>query len=267
MKYYTVKPTGKLADYVRYFWVLESSVSKEQPYIHRTLASFCPEIIFHYRGPFEELTYDGQHEKSFLTGVHAQTTRFRRFIVKEDFGIFGVLLQPYAVSALFGIPSFEITNELPDLFTLLGQQGKDIEEQMVLAKDNRQRLELINAFLEQRLVAVTRPDIINAVQAIYDRKGRINFKEFAGEFCLSQRQFERKFKEFVGFSPKLFSRIVRFKSLLCHQDNTEQRTLTQVAYDFGYYDQAHFIQDFKAFSGYNPKAYFSGKAGEVFYAP
>ncbi|MDP9041947.1 MAG: helix-turn-helix domain-containing protein, partial [Bacteroidota bacterium] len=190
----------------------------------------------------------------------------RRFTAKENYGIFGVLLQPYAIPLLFGISSTEIKNELIDLTSLLGQSGKDITEQMLLAKDNAQRLQLISCFLEQRISEFERPEIVNATQRIYSLNGLVNVKNLADQFSLSQRQFERKFKEHIGFSPKSFSRIVRFKSLISNYKK-ENSTLTQVAYDFGYYDQAHFIQDFKQFSGYNPNAYFSGKADEVFYAP
>lgn len=74
----------------------------------------------------------------------------------------------------------------------------------------------------------------------------------------STRQFERTFKQFAGFNPKLFSRIIRFQTALGEYHNKD-KSLTEIAYECGYYDQSHFIQDFKEFSGHNPKEYFSGK--------
>lgn len=267
MKYFTIKPSKKLSDYVRFYWVLEGSVSSQQPYIHRTLANASPELIFHYKGPFEELTFSNQSERSFLTGLHAQTNKVRRFIVKSDFGIFGVFLQPYAVPPLFGIPSSEIKNELPDLVSLLGQDGKDLTEEMMTAKNNAERLGIINQFLEQRITGFQRPEIVNAVQHIYNSKGSAKIRKLVDESCLSQRQFERSFKEHIGFSPKSFSKIVRFNSIIWNYKKRENSSLTEIAYDFGYYDQAHFIEDFKQFSGYSPGTYFSGNAKEVFYSP
>ncbi|MCB0741840.1 MAG: helix-turn-helix domain-containing protein [Chitinophagaceae bacterium] len=266
MKYNTIKPTKRLSDIVRFYWMLEGSVPTERPYIHRTLANASPELIFHYKGPFEELNATDKPEKTFLTGVHAQTNKVRRFTAKSDFGIFGVFLQPYAIPVLFGIPSSEIKNELPDLVTLLGQDGKDLTEKMILAENNNQRLNIINQFFEQRLTQFDRPEIVNATRLIYHSHGFVNVKKLAEQSCLSQRQFERKFKEHIGFSPKSFARVVRFNALLWNYQRKD-KTLTDIAYDFGYYDQAHFIQDFKQFSGYNPKTYFSGNASEVFYAP
>ncbi len=76
---------------------------------------------------------------------------------------------------------------------------------------------------------------------------------------LCTRQFERRFKEYSGFSPKLFSRITRFQSSLDSFGNKD-KSLTDIAYDCDYYDQSHFINDFKEFSGYHPSQYFSGQA-------
>lgn len=265
MNYCIYKPPQILSDIVRHYWTLDGNVTSGETYIHRTLANFCPELIFHYGGAFEELVPGIGIIKTFTTGIHGQTDRIRRFTAKEGYGIFGVLLQPYAIPVLFGIPSAEFKNELVDL-ALLGQDGKDITDQMLLAKDNSQRLQLINNFLQQRLREFERPEVVYAAQSIYKLNGLINIKTLADQVSLSPRQFERKFKEHVGFSPKSFARIVRFKTLLSKYKRGDS-TLTKAAYDFGYYDQAHFIQDFKQFSGYNPHAYFSGEAKEVFYAP
>lgn len=264
--FHTIAASEPLAGYVRAFWVLEGEVAEDRPYIHRTLATFSPELIFHYKRPFEELTPGNRQEKTFLTGIHAQTGRIRRFVVKEEFGIFGVFLEPYAIPALFGIPSAAIANELPDLFALLGQEGKDLEEQMMFAANTAARIELVTSFLQRRLSVLPRPEIIHATRIIYERKGQLNLRRLADDCCLSQRQFERKFKETIGFTPKTFSRIVRFRSLVAG-NRKHYHSLAEMAYDFGYCDQAHFIDDFKEFSGYTPHAYFSGKAEEVFYAP
>jgi AraC-like DNA-binding protein len=262
MNYYSISAPATLRHYVRCFWVLEGDVSSAQPYIHRTLASYCPELIFHFKGRFEELCAGDQLQQSFLTGLHAQTSQYRRFIIKENFGIFGVYLQPYAIPALLGMPAHAVIDELPDLHALLGQEGRELEEQMMLAGDHQQRVQLVSAFLEKRIRNIKRPEIIQAIQLIYQHKGQVNCKELAAFSCLSQRQFERRFKELAGFSPKLFARIVRFNMLLT--SNLNAQSLTQLAYEFGYYDQAHFIEDFKSFSGYSPRTFFSGKASEIF---
>jgi AraC-like DNA-binding protein len=266
LKYSIIKPYYPLSEYVRYYWILEGIASSENPYLHRTLANASPELLFHYRGSFEELCTTGQYEKSFSSGIHAQTNLHRKFSIQSDFGIFGVYLQPYSIPALFNMPSTEVVNEMPDLVSLLGQVGKDLTEKMMLAKGNKQRLSIINQFLIERIAEFDRPEIIHATQKIIRTNGLYDVKELASQAYLSQRQFERKFKEYIGFSPKLFSRIVRFNALLPNYKN-EDVTLTELAFDFGYYDQSHFIHDFIQFSGYNPNTYFKRKADDAFYSP
>jgi AraC-like DNA-binding protein len=266
MKYLKYSPPNALTNIVHQYWSLEGKVPEGQKYIHRTMANFYPELIFHYGGRFMELTDENNIETAFIAGIHGQTDKIRRFIPTDQYGIFGVLLQPYAIPLLFGISSSETCNQLIDLPSIFGAVGITLKEQMLEAKDNFTRVEIINRFLKKRLRNFKRPEIVNAAQLIYKKSGMVDVKQIAMQSFLSQRQFERNFKELIGFSPKSFARLVRFKSLI-NNYNREDKSLTQVAYDFGYYDQSHFIQEFKSFSGYKPNTYFSGGASEIFYAP
>jgi AraC-like DNA-binding protein len=262
MEYYTIRPQGRLENIVRYFWVFEGIACEKQPYIHRTLANGCPELIFHYHGTFDEITSKESFQPSFKSGVHGQTKHFKRFSVKGEFGIFGVYLFPYAMSALFDIPAIEFTNQLPELYSFLKTSEHNINERMLSAHDNKARVAIITKFLEARLKKLKRPEIAFAVTQILKAQGQANITELASQCSTSARSFERNFKEQIGFSPKSFARITRFNSVLC-KPRDKQLSLTEMAYNFGYYDQSHFIQDFKTFSGYNPGTYFSGNASEL----
>ena len=258
MEFYTIQPTKKLADLVRYFWVFEGNASEDKPYIHRTFANVCPELLFHYRGPFEEINSDDELESSFITGIHAHTVQHRRFIVKQPFGMFGVYLYPHALPVLFNTPAIALTNELPDLDSILKNSGRLIAEKMMTASSNAERLSIITSFLEQRITEPKRPEIGKVIKDIVAAKGRVNIKEISSECFLSVRQFERNFKEQSGFSPKTFARITRFFAVVEGRRN-HQRSLTDIAYEFGYYDQSHFISDFKEFSGFCPKTWLNSR--------
>ena len=131
---------------------------------------------------------------------------------------------------------------------------------MLTAPDNPSRVEILSGFLQKLLDKDYReePFIFSSINRIIQSRGLVNVTDLASEYFISKRQFERKFKEFAGFSPKTFSRINRFQATL--KEYGSGKSLTDIAYDCGYYDQSHFINDFKEFSGYSPKAYFSGKA-------
>lgn len=261
MKYLTINPPPKLAKFVRSFWILEDEVHPGKPYIHRVMADGCAEMIFHYQTAFDEIFDNDKIETSFHSGLHGQSQYFRRFIVRQNFGIFGVYLYPFVLPLLFSMPSNELSNEMPDLPTLLGKEGLILEERMMLAKNNEERVRIISEFLERRIGKnyLDEPAVFSTISYIIKTKGIANVQQLAEKSCLSTRQFERKFKTFSGFSPKLYSRIVRFQSALNMYGNAE-KSLTEIAYECGYYDQSHFIHDFKEFSGQHPGLFFSGKA-------
>src|SRR5262245_28221183 len=111
MKYYTIPPSAKLAPYVRMFWVYEGEASAAQPYIYRGFADGCTEMVFHYRGVYDELVGDDRL-RSIHAGIHAQTRRFTRFVVDRDWSIFGCYLYPFALPKLFGLPASDFTDRL-----------------------------------------------------------------------------------------------------------------------------------------------------------
>ena len=131
------------------------------------------------------------------------------------------------------------------------------------AATNRQRVSIISSYLEKKLcTAGCDQPVFSVISDIIHSKTVVPVNELAKKAFLSTRQFERTFKIFSGFSPKLYSRIIRFQRAT-QQYNSSYKTLTDIAYDCGYYDQSHFIHDFKQFSGYHPKQYFSGRAEGV----
>ena len=256
MKYYTISPSPKLAPYVRCFWVYEGDASPEEPYIYRGFADGCTEMVFHYCGVYDQLI-DGKQLDSFAAGIVAQTRNFTRFVINKNWGIFGCYLYPYALTKLFSIPAVDFTDQMVEFNTLLGREGADLEELMLTAVDNSQRVSILTDFLEKRLceVRTNEPRVFASIAHIIETRGLVNVRELSREYFLSNRQFERKFKEFAGFSPKTYSRIIRFQAAL--KQFGSKKSLTDIAYECGYYDQSHFINDFKEFSGYSPKAYFS----------
>ncbi|MDN5214642.1 helix-turn-helix transcriptional regulator [Fulvivirgaceae bacterium BMA12] len=260
MKYEVVPPPPSLARFVRFFWVMESEASRDKPFIYRAMADGCAELIFHYRGRFVELTPHGSFDQSYGL-IHSQTRRMRRFITHQNFGIFGVYLYPYALNQLCAMPSSVLSDEMPDLTTLWGGEGIELTEKMMLAENNPARMTLIISFLDKKLNARDHflPPATNAIQYLIHRQGNVKVTDLAQQYCLSMRQFERNFKLFSGFSPKLYARIIRFQAA-CQQYGRKDLSLTEIGLACGYYDQSHFIHDFKEFSGYHPGTYFSGKA-------
>lgn len=255
MNYKIIKPPQQLADYVRFFWFLEGNIPAGNPFTHHAFAYPCPEIVFCYKGQFK---YQMEHgiESNLTSGIYGQTQTFSKVSAQSYFGVFGFYLYPHALPQLFGLPANELTNQSADIKTFCGKDGEILEEKVMLAIDNDHRLKIICDFLEERLknVKTGYAQIHSSIKSIAIYGKVTTIKTLLDESFLSTRQFERKFKEFSGFNPKLFLRITRFNSLL-NKDFTGQ-PLANIAYEHGYYDQSHFIHDFQKFSGSTPKEYF-----------
>jgi AraC-like DNA-binding protein len=260
MRYYTIPPSPSLSAWVRFFWVLES----ESAYCHRSMAEAGVEMVFHYKGRFDEISHTGQLQPSFSSGLHGPSQHIRRFSTGQAFGIFGVYLYPFTIPCLFSLPTNELSDQVPDLASVLGSPGHELEENMMLAAGNEQRVAIISCYLEKKLAALQqhpRP-VLEVIRRIIHTGSKTTVDELARESFLSTRQFERVFNRYAGFSPKLYTRILRFQQAAQHYGHNN-RNLTDIAYDCGYYDQSHFIHDFKQFSGYHPKQYFQGPAEGV----
>jgi|SRR5699024_57381 len=252
--YHIIPPPAHLSSYVRFFWTLEG----DSAYIHRRMADVSPELIFHYKGQFNLLTPDEGDKSYFLSGIHGPSHTVSRFSTNKSFGIFGAYLYPHVIPELFEIPTTEFKSEMVDMETLLGPDGRQLKDKMLSAPDNQARLTILSDYLSAKLqVRSNKPAVFEAIEHIIQQRGLIRVNEVASKCGLSERQFGRNFKKASGFTPKFFARIVRFQTAM-ESFGLETQTMAEIALKCGYYDQSHFIHEFKEFSGYLPGEFFAG---------
>ncbi|RFS14376.1 AraC family transcriptional regulator [Emticicia sp. C21] len=253
MLYEQIAPPPSLTNYVKYFWIGEAPASQHHLFIHHATAASSAKLVFHYQGGFHEKSASGEIRKSFSSGIQGQSKIHTQFISSQSIGILGVEFYPYAIPLLFSLPATELTNQYIDLKTFFGNKGEVLEESIFLAQSTGQRVSILTQFLESLIKPAKKTHIIDAVQQLNKSKGNINLELFARQLPFSQRQFERLFKELVGFSPKSYLRILKFEKALPLIYSVD--SFTSLALDAGYYDQAHFNHDFKEFTGLHPKDY------------
>lgn len=254
MNYKTFYPPKELADIVKCFWIFEGEASEANPFVFRTMANGFPELIFHYKGSFDEVASNKKTYRSFAAGIHGQTNQHRDFVICENFGMIGVHLYPYAIEPIFGISSTEIVNELPDLTLIQKTNQSNLKCQVFNAQSNNERIAIISQFILTSLSKTPNASVVFAVKSILEANGKADIQSLSSKCFFSHRQFERVFKESVGFSAKKFSRLVRFSNGLNH--SKKFTSLTELSLELGYYDQSHFINEFKEFSGKTPTDYF-----------
>ncbi|UPK67843.1 helix-turn-helix transcriptional regulator [Chitinophaga filiformis] len=262
MNYYTIAPPVKLAEYVQFFWVLEGSATPVNPFFHRVMAESSPEWIFYCKGQFE--SPEGQ--RTPLSCLSGQLQDFKKLYTSNDFCLFGIYLFPYAIPGIFGLPAHALSDQTVDTGTLLGREGQLLEQKIFAAADHMQRATIISQFILQRLAKSRETDsaVFTSIRQILFSSAALSIPALADSCCLSRRQFERRFVHYAGYSPKHFQRIARFNAVIKGFDK-RPGSLTEMAYNCGYYDQSHFIHDFRLFSGYNPKAFFKNQKDAIDY--
>jgi AraC-like DNA-binding protein len=247
---------ASLTEYIRCFWILESNEPSSFPFIHRATAECCPEFIFYYKGEVNVYTSEGNSEKTFASGLYAQSQVYRKFAIDKAFGMLGVYLYPQTLPILFDIPASNLSDYNLDIKTIFGKEGDTLENDVMCAASHQMRIELISDFFRRKL---RRPQkkasYLSATITHAIKTGTMQtVSEMANACNLSVRQIERDFKTLSGFSPRLFSNLTRFRALM-EKLPSKTFSLPDLAYEFNYYDQPHFINEFKRFTGLSPTQY------------
>jgi AraC-like DNA-binding protein len=172
---------------------------------------------------------------------------------KGLYTVIQVIFKPHAVQALFGINALNLSHGAVELSEF---SAEDIDEQLINAHDGQERVALLTRFLVAKLEhAKSRDELIEeSLRLIYRSAGRISVRRLLETLDISERQFERRFSQAVGISPRSYIRVRRFNEALQLMKTRKYDTLTEVAYALNFHDQSHFIRDIKAFTGITPRS-------------
>lgn len=255
MIYETFSPSPGLSSLIKCFWTLIVEDSTPYPK-QRIVPDGCMELAFNFGDPIKRFT----NEDNFIIQPWAcfvgQITE--PFYIKPTGSVntFSVRFFPYGIANFFEKPMDHYANREISLDQLFGfDTAKDLENQIRKACDTMTRIRIIEEFFNAKLKKQITSDRIlkNIIDTILHSKGNELIDSILGDEVLSRRQLERKFKIQIGLSPKKLGKIIRMQAALKMLINRESEKLTEIAYESNYYDQAHFIKDFKEFTGLSPK--------------
>jgi AraC-like DNA-binding protein len=162
---------------------------------------------------------------------------------------------------LFDIPARELTDHNLDITSVFGKEGSMLEDRVMCAGTHQRRIQLISDFLQKKLIPLQKKStyLSATIRSAISTGKMPSVGEMASVCNVSVRQIERDFQSLSGFSPRLFSKLTRFRALM---ENFPGKTnsIADLAYEFNYYDQSHFINDFKRFTGLTPMQYVKDRA-------
>jgi AraC-like DNA-binding protein len=207
-----------------------------------------PYRIHHVDGSGLEMTYPA-------TVIGAKTCQRIRLELHGDVETFAILFQPTGLQRLFSLPGIVIVNEHYEAEMVLGPAMAHLRVQLEDAKSFAERIQIADTFLLTRIPLVD--DMLGfdaAIQKIVSKQGCVGIPELASHAGLGLRQFERRFTDVLGISPKLYARIIRFEAAVRKRTASSCANWTTIAHQLGYHDQMHMIHDFQLLSGESPTA-------------
>lgn len=174
--------------------------------------------------------------------------------------IIGISLKPEAFITLFNRSIGDIADTIEETHVFFGNLLGDLIEQIWQAPDNESRKNLIIQYFRklQAIQEGRQPYFFQALEQIRASSEIPSTEDICEQVLVGKRQLQRAFQYNLGISLKTYGRIIRFTKVYEFIYKNPQRKLTEIAHEFGYADQSHFIREFREFTGDNPTSFISG---------
>jgi AraC-like DNA-binding protein len=256
MIYRNIAPSPVLQEYVRDYLIAHFVFENNQPI---PIKAFAPRpeqaITFLSRG---YLTMQNLHDGKTLNAPSAsicgqQLCRYN-FHLTNEYLMFRINFHPGVLYRLLRIPLSEFVNSWFDAELATNREMIEVNERLANARNYTDMVNIVEEYLKDRIkkIKIDTHPLDKVASYILANSQRISLDWLANQACLCQRQFNRKFNERIGVSPKLFSRVVRFFNAYKYQEAHPQDDWLSVALLFGYTDYQHMVKDFKEFANVTP---------------
>jgi len=252
------KPDKSLSAYIKCYRIIDFEFNHNDPIPSKAYTPRPEHCLQFFQTP-TKIEYPTSKDfikpkNALLFGQHTVTnmrTVYKRFLSLQ------IVFKPGALCKLLGIPTVELTNASVDAELILGREVEEINDQLFHASNHSEMLSIADRYILQKLAGIK-----NKVDQIDLVAGEmLNFNHsldyYVSNGFLSQRQFNRRFIDSVGISPKAFLRVARFDYAYRLKNVFPAMNWFNVAIDSGYYDYQHLSKDYKTFTGLSPSEFFA----------
>lgn len=243
--YQEIIPNQELQQFIYCYWQLKTKHPLTEQFNYRVVADGCIDIFFELNNP----------DNSFVMGFCKSYTEFP---LENTFNYVGVRFLPTMFPQIFNINASELSNRYENLSTIAHETSLFISQKFNESQNLYQIKEQFDGYFYSKISEIifkTDNRLYGALKIILQNYGVINIQHDL-DIGISPRQLQRLFKYYIGDTPKTFSKVVQFQNILRAKPSNQSLKENKLFYDVGYYDQAHFIKDFKNFYGVTPSIAF-----------
>jgi len=245
-----IKPNARIADYVDRILLIEYndlSTGFDLP----LYANGVPTILFiSKRGKI------GKTIAGHLT-LFGQTVSPQNLSLPKEVSLIAYFFKPYSLLSLFRVAAGELTDRPLDLELLTPRTANELQERLLNAESIESTIELMDDFVSC-LIAKSKPDcpvIKYATTKIIANPSKEVLISVQRELRMTERTFQRNFESKIGVAPNQYRRITQFNSAFYQLVRKQYSKLSDIAFDWGYADQSHYIRAFKEFTNITPTEY------------
>ena len=239
--YQEITPNEPLQEFIYCYWQLKTKHQLSDQFNYRVVADGCIDIFFELNDP----------KNSFVMGF---CRKYTEFPLQNNFNYIGIRFLPTMFPQIFEIDASELSNRFESLNKISLETSEFIANGFNETLNIEKMKELLDNYFNLKISQTefkTDNRLYNAIEIILKNFGVVNIEKDL-DTGISQRQLQRLFKYYVGDTAKTFSKVVQFQNILRSKPSNQSLKANKLFYDIGYYDQAHFIKDFKNFYGVTP---------------
>lgn len=233
-------PSAELASFVEQYWFVKWDLRSEPPHLQQNIPHPCVNIVF-------------EKHNSRILGL---VSKMYQYEMSDQGSIFAVKFHPGGFYPYYKQPLAQITDKIRPLHDIFKQSAETLNNAVLTASDLDSKIQIV----ENALFEVTRKrapflnTLMDIVKTVETEQNITKTAEICQRFSLSSRTLQREFNRYLGVSPKWLIRKYRMHQALnkFEDNNTDWQ---QLVADLGYFDQAHFIRDFRDMTGVTPSKY------------
>lgn len=261
MNYQTYEPHKDLESIVKFYWSLEVPFDPKNQK-QKIIPDGCIEMTFNFGEKIKRYTSETDFILQPNAMVMGQRTKSFDILPIGSVDTFAICFYPIGFANFVPIPLENLVDKEKHISELFGQvEAYELEQKMIQATDNQQRIDIIETFFLK--ILNKKNTISNIVKSTVDTllktNGTTPINVLLKDEISKRRQLERHFRKQIGISPKQLSKAIRLQTTLNLLLNKKSETLTDIAYESDYFDQNHFIKDFKDLVGITPKEFLNNE--------
>jgi len=218
------------------------------------------QLMFHYRNPFVVFHSNKTVTKQPRSIISGLSDNYSDVSTNREAGVVFIRFHTTGACHFFNFPLSEIENQSVDLTDIFNTEIRQLEELLYFKDPINEKVAVIENFLIRRYSPIPTHDkllIQKGFEIIKSSKGQTSVKYLSDCLHASPKTIERKFAKYFGKTTKQLIKLIRFRGVLHDFGCIKELSFTEHACNNGYFDQSHFIHDFKSYTGYTPKEFFA----------